>query len=349
MEPFDKEWQYVGTKRTATYTNLDPGSYIFRVKGANNSGVWNEEGVAIDIVISPPFWATWWFRGALALFIVGGLMWAYSRRVQAFEKRHQALEIQVADRTKALNESNEAVEKTNQQLEAKNEELERFAYTVSHDLKSPLVTIRGFLGLLEQDIAADNQQRIQSDFAQIINATDNMQRLLNELLRLSRVGRSAHVSETVSLSGLADEAVALVSGQIAERGVEVTILPELPVVLGDRVRLTEVFQNLIANAVKYMGEQVMPRIEIGARSAEAEVVCFVRDNGMGIDPRYHEKVFGLFERLDATNEGTGIGLALVKRIIEVHGGRVWVESAGAGQGSTFYFTLPSSSEPLSKK
>ncbi len=86
MEPFDKEWQYVGTKRTATYTNLDPGHYTFRVKGANNSGVWNEAGIAIDIVISPPFWATWWFRGALALFIVGGLMWVYSRRVQAFEK-----------------------------------------------------------------------------------------------------------------------------------------------------------------------------------------------------------------------------------------------------------------------
>ena len=117
-------------------------------------------------------------------------------------------------------------------------------------------------------------------------------------------------------------------------------LPELPVVLGDRVRLTEVFQNLIANAVKYMGDQTNPRIEIGSRSDEAEVVCFVRDNGMGIDPRYHEKVFGLFERLDASNEGTGIGLALVKRIIEVHGGRVWVESEGRGQGSTFLFTLP---------
>jgi len=347
MEPFDKGWQYVGTKRTATYTNLDPGHYIFRVKGANNSGVWNEEGVAINIVITPPFWATWWFRGVLALFIVGGLMGAYRRRVQTFEKRQQELESQVADRTKALNEANEAlnatnetVEKTNQQLEAKNEELERFAYTVSHDLKSPLVTIRGFLGLLKKDIATDDQQRMQRDFDQIINATDKMQRLLDELLRLSRVGRSAHVSETVSLAELADEAVALVSGHIAEGGVEVKVLPDLPVVLGDRVRLTEVFQNLIANAVKYMGDQTEPRIEIGARSTDAEVVCFVRDNGMGIDPRYHEKVFGLFERLDASNEGTGIGLALVKRIIEVHGGRVWVESEGRGQGSTFLFTLP---------
>ena len=109
---------------------------------------------------------------------------------------------------------------------------------------------------------------------------------------------------------------------------------------GDRVRLLEVYQNLLENAVKFMGEQTQPRVEIGAKRNGTEVACFVRDNGMGVVPQYHEKIFGLFERLDQRIDGTGIGLALVKRIVEVHGGRIWVESEGEGRGSTFHFTLP---------
>ena len=118
--------------------------------------------------------------------------------------------------------------------------------------------------------------------------------------------------------------------------------PGLPVVLGDRVRLVEVVQNLVDNAVKYLGAQVRPRIEIGVRGVDAggAPVIFVRDNGVGIDPRYNERVFRLFEKLDPGSEGSGVGLALVKRIVEVHGGRIWVESEGEGRGATFCFSLP---------
>ncbi len=105
------------------------------------------------------------------------------------------------------------------------------------------------------------------------------------------------------------------------------------------------FQNLLQNAVKYMGAQETPRIEVGARSEDDRLVYFVRDNGVGIDPQYHDNIFGLFERLDAGTEGTGVGLALVKKIVEVHGGRVWVESEGSGRGSTFCFTLPGNPAP----
>lgn len=227
-----------------------------------------------------------------------------------------------------------------EQLEAKNAELERFTYTVSHDLKSPLVTIRGFVGLLERDIRHGRSERIERDLKKIDGAAETMGQLLDEVLELSRIGRVTNPPMKVSLGELAEQAAELVGARLDERGVALEVDPDLPVVVGDRPRLLEVFQNLFENAVKFMGEQPSPRIEVGMREAESPQVFYVRDNGQGIAPRYLERIFGLFERLDHGVEGTGIGLALVKRIIEVHGGRIWVESAGVGQGSTFCFTLP---------
>ena len=227
------------------------------------------------------------------------------------------------------------------ELENKNAELERFTYTVSHDLKSPLFTIRGFLGYLEQDALAGNIVRLKGDIQRITDATDKMQRLLNELLELSRVGRLKNESTGFPFRDLAQEASDLVQGRIMARGIRIFMDPDLPTVYGDRPRLTEVLQNLVDNAAKFMGDQTEPRIEIGsAGEEEGKPIFYVRDNGMGIAPEHFERVFGLFNKLDPKTDGTGVGLALVKRIIEVHGGRIWVESE-VGKGSTFFFTLPS--------
>ncbi len=226
------------------------------------------------------------------------------------------------------------------ELEDKNAELERFTYPVSHDLKSPLITIRGFMSLLIKDTEAGQHERMREDLARISQATDKMQQLLNELLELSRIGRLMNAPERVSLENVVREALSLVEGRLGARGVRVEVAPQLPEVFGDRVRLVEVMQNLLDNAVKFMGDQAVPRIEIGVREETSRRVFFVRDNGLGIEPRFHDRVFGLFDKLDPRSEGTGIGLALVKRIIEVHGGRIWVESEGQGQGATFCFTLP---------
>jgi PAS domain S-box-containing protein len=225
------------------------------------------------------------------------------------------------------------------ELQAKTDELMRFTYTVSHDLKSPLVTIRTFLGFLEQDLEKRDAERIATDMDFMRNASEKMARLLEELLELSRIGRMVTTPVQASLQDLVREARDLVAGRLAERGVSLRITDAPVLVRGDRPRLVEVFQNLIDNAVKFMGDQPEPMIEIGSEEREEELVLVVRDNGVGIDPRHIHKIFGLFEKLDPDAEGTGIGLTLVKRIVEAHGGNIWVESPGPGKGATFRFTL----------
>ncbi|MEW5938417.1 MAG: ATP-binding protein [Chloroflexota bacterium] len=227
------------------------------------------------------------------------------------------------------------------ELESKNAELERFTYTVSHDLKSPLVTIKGFLGYLEKDAQEGRYERLAENVQRVNNAADKMQELLNDLLELSRIGRLTNPPARVPFDQIVREALDMVRGALNEKRVRVEAQEGLPVVNGDRVRLAEALQNLVENAIKFMGEQPSPRIQIGTGGCDADyqAVFFVRDNGQGFDPQFSERIFGLFNKLDANTEGTGIGLALVKRIIEFHGGRVWAESK-PGEGATFYFTLP---------
>ncbi|MCB8968275.1 MAG: substrate-binding domain-containing protein [Ardenticatenaceae bacterium] len=226
------------------------------------------------------------------------------------------------------------------ELEAKNAELERFTYTVSHDLKSPLVTIRGFLGFLQKDVELGATERINHDIQHIHNATTRMQRLLDDLLELSRVGRLINPPQWVPYAILIESAFKLVMGKASQNQVQLDIMPNLPEVFVDELRFLEVLQNLLDNAIKFMGKQAQPRIEIGAQKLDTETAFFVRDNGIGIKSQYHAKIFDLFERLDETVEGTGIGLALVKRIVEIHNGRIWVESNNDQPGVTFWFTLP---------
>jgi len=198
----------------------------------------------------------------------------------------------------------------------------------------------GFLGAVEDAAVRGRTEQLRSDMERIRSAASRMDRLLKELLGLSRVGKLTREPQTVAFAELVREASALVTGRLRERGVVLDVAPGLPLVRGDRQRLVEVLQNLLDNAAKFMGDQAHPRVEVGARADNGTPVFFVRDNGRGIEPRYHEKVFGLFDRLDPQDDGTGIGLALVKRIVELHGGRIWVESDGPGHGSTFCFTLP---------
>lgn len=227
-----------------------------------------------------------------------------------------------------------------EELKQKNAELERFIYTVSHDLKSPLVTISSFLTYLEQDITSGDKERITKDIRFMRSAADKMGVMLAELLELARVGRLSDVPELLRLTDLQQEALQLLAGSISKRGVQVVVAESFIQLSGKHQRLLEIWLNLVENSVKYMGNQVAPLIELGLEPSGCETVFFVRDNGIGIDARYKENIFGLFNKLDLSTEGGGLGLAMVKRIVEMYDGRIWVESEGVGHGSCFKFTLP---------
>ncbi len=228
--------------------------------------------------------------------------------------------------------------------EDKNAELERFIYTVSHDLKNPLITINGFSGLLKKHLDAGKLNDAQTDADLIMNAAGMMDNQLKDLLEMSRIGRVANKPENIKVADITRDAVKLIQGELISKKVEISIDNELDdeYIYADKQRLTEVLQNLLSNAVKFMGAQKHPQVEIGVKNSYNgyERVYYIKDNGIGIEKQFLTRVFGLFDRLNPKIEGTGIGLAIVKRIIELHGGNIWAESDGPGKGSVFYFTVP---------
>ncbi len=225
-------------------------------------------------------------------------------------------------------------------LKQKNDELEQFVYIVSHDLKSPLITINTFLGMLQEDIADNRSEGIEEDVEFIKQATAKMEALLNALLRLSRIGRIDSVPQTLPVKKMVDDCLKVLGGSLQQQQVEVVVAEMTNQWHGDPTHFGQLWQNLIENAIKYMGDQPRPRIEIGAEERAEGQVFYVRDNGIGIAPEHQERVFNMFAQLDPNSEGTGLGLALVKKIVATYGGTIWVESAGKGQGSCFWFALP---------
>lgn len=226
------------------------------------------------------------------------------------------------------------------ELKERNVEMERFTYAISHDLKSPLVTIRSYLDVIKEDIHDGKYERALGDLQRIGRAAEKMSNLLGDLLELSRVGRVDHNPVEVVLDEVVREACEMLASQISKAGVAVVVNTGDRRVLADRSRALQVFQNIVENAVKCMGKQPSPRVEISSREEDGFVVCSVRDNGIGIAPAHFGRIFGLFEKLDPKAEGTGVGLALVRSIVEAHGGNVWVESEGEGKGAVFHIRLP---------
>jgi signal transduction histidine kinase len=224
-------------------------------------------------------------------------------------------------------------------LKAKNAELDSFVYSVSHDLKSPLVSIEGLSSVLLSEYGASLDADGRHLLERIQVNVQHLERLIGDLLALSRIGREARPPEDVELAGVVDAVLEELHEQIRARGVEI-VRADASRLRAVRTQMEQVIRNLVSNAVKYLGDAAAPRVEIRAIEREDGVECLVRDNGIGIDPAYHDKVFEMFQRLhEVEAPGTGVGLPIVKKIIDGAGGRIWIESA-RGHGTTVHFTWP---------
>jgi signal transduction histidine kinase len=232
------------------------------------------------------------------------------------------------------------------ELEAANKELEAFSYSVSHDLRAPLRHMDGFSRILLETCASELNPEGQKCLNRICEAAQHMGRLIDDLLKLSRVGRQALALQPVAMKMIVDGVLGDLNGEIEGREIQWRVA-EMPSVACDAGLMRQVFDNLIGNAIKFTRNQPTAAIEIGHAITEGTPVFFVRDNGAGFDMKQADKLFGAFQRLHAQSdfEGTGVGLATVQRIIHRHGGRIWAE-AEPDKGATFYFTLEAVEEAV---
>jgi signal transduction histidine kinase/ligand-binding sensor domain-containing protein len=331
LEGFDKTWNEVGTQRTATYTNLDPGKYIFKVKGLNNDGQWSQNITSIEITITPPFWLTWWFRVSAIVLFLGSVGLVYGWRMKNIKNQKKELEVQVEKQTIQLVQANK-------EMELKNRELEQFAYVASHDLQEPLRTTSSFVELLQQQYKGKMDEKADKYLMFIAQSSERMKTLIKDLLDYSRIGKKKEI-EKVDCNQMLQEVIADLGTAITEANAEIIHDP-LPIINGYPTEIKQLFQNLIINAIKFRKKYTSPVIRITAEKTDDHWNFAIADNGIGIDEQHKDRIFVIFQRLHTRNEypGSGIGLSHCKKIVELHKGKIWVDSK-PGFGSTFHFTI----------
>ncbi|HEX2139807.1 MAG TPA: ATP-binding protein [Woeseiaceae bacterium] len=278
---------------------------------------------------------------------IGLLVDSFNGMLDELGRRAERLEHSVREQERAeeelrtLNaELEDRVEARTSQLEAANRELESFSYSVSHDLRAPLRAITGFSNLLWEDHRDHLDEEARRKLGIIRGQADRMGALIDDLLRFSRLGRKAIEPSLIDMAELASSAFERLDRDEASGNLEFRV-GKLPPAMADRNLMQQVWLNLLSNAVKFSSRNEEAVVEVGAIVEEEENVYYVRDNGAGFDPRYRDKLFGVFQRLHDESEfpGTGVGLALVHRIVARHGGRVWADSR-PGEGATFHFSIP---------
>jgi len=373
LEGFNKNWTYTNETRAAVYTNLAHGTYTFKVKGANNDGIWNEIPTTLTIIKKPAFWETWWFKGLLKRnqelkIYTDNLNQEITERKRIeteLQKREQYMEVLVKQRTKQLevknvevnalleklkNRNNELEEKVaertqelkdyNEELKRSNYDLEQFAYIASHDLQSPLRTIKSFSSLLVKSLEGKLNDREKDFIGFITQSVGNMEELVDSLLTFSRVNAKRGTIKPIDLSKLCQVIQSELATTIEEQNavIQLSNLPDI--VYADKIKFKQLLQNLITNGIKFSKKGRSPIVKIQCEEQVDSWRFEVKDNGIGIDEQFKEKIFLIFQRLHTKEEyqGTGIGLALCKKIVEQHGGNIWVESE-EGEGSRFIFTI----------
>jgi signal transduction histidine kinase/ligand-binding sensor domain-containing protein len=368
LEGFDQTWIQNKTQRTINYTNLGAGTYRFRVKAANSDGVWNEQDASLVLIIHPAVWQTSWFRLTSAILLIGVVAFAIRRRFKIVEQENlRQLENQRAqfEKEKAQQEA-EATRQKNAELSKLNEELQKanqlkteFLSLAAHDLKNPLQSVLGFAQLIKEDIEKGNQEEVRKMVVAIEQAAKRMLRLIDDLLTSTYLEATNYQLEKTEadLSSLVQSVIENNTLQLRQKNLCMThfLEPNCKAVVDVKLILSAI-DNLISNAIKYSPQNKTITVtckklenfsengQATASSLEPRILIAVKDEGQGLSESDMQKLFGRFQRLSAVPTGressTGLGLSIVKRIVELHRGRVWAESEGKDKGATFYIELP---------
>ena len=374
MEGFDKEWLFAGNQTKATYTNLDPGEYTFRVKGSNNDDIWNETGASIVLIVKPPFWKTFWFRFLLICFVIAVVFSIYFYRIRTFNKQNKLLQRLVNERTaeieqknlvlsdqaNALISTNSLLDERRQYIEEQAEELtsqrdelkflnstkDKLFSILAHDLRNPFHVIMGFSSLMLSDFNTLSQERIKKYLGLIQSSSVNGNDLLENLLQWSRAqtGRMSYEPEECNLASIAGDVEKLMEGDVHRKSLTIqqTINSSI-VVMADPNMLKTIFRNLLSNAIKFTPENGTVTLKTEVTSQAGYIAVVVADTGVGISEETQKKLFyvesTISTRGTAQEVGTGLGLIICKEFVEKHKGKIWIVSQEK-QGSAFKFTLP---------
>ncbi len=340
LEGFETDWNYVGNKSNATYTNLNPGTYTLRVKSTNSDGIWVDNEVKLNIEIIPPFWQTWWFKILALLFVLICFYIAHTLKLTTIKKNQRILECKIKERTIELQYQKEKLLEAGKDLELKNEEIQRFTFAVSHDLKSPLNNIVGIASFIPKEIELKDFPNIKEYLELIDLSCNNMNELIADITKIARLGKIENDNEVLDTNELLVTVKNLTKAKLDMSNIEVDIPENLPNIYGDKKRIIQVFSNLLDNSIKYMGNQTHPIISVAYEGGSETNTFLIRDNGSGMDENGIKKLFTPFERFHSGVKGTGLGLYMIKMIVDSHGGTILAESEGKGKGTTFKLIFP---------